>query len=84
MFFLIQKHKPPFENNDNFCMVSIFAKACICLGNTQVHLQFLYRQMDLSSASNEISFHGLPSKSKLPSIRKHSVFVIITAICRDI
>ena len=35
--------------------------------------------MDRSSASSEISFHGLPSKSKRPSIRKHSVVVIITA-----
>ena len=34
--------------------------------------------MDLSSASSEISFHGLPSKSKRHSIRKHSVVVIIT------
>ena len=50
-------------------------------------------QMDRSSASSETSFHGLPSKSKLPSIRKHSVVVIITvnsisfyetAICREI
>ena len=34
--------------------------------------------MDCSSASSEISFHGLPSKSKPPSNRKHSVVVIIT------
>ena len=27
-------------------------------------------QMDRSSASSEILFHGLPSKSKRPSIRK--------------
>ena len=27
-------------------------------------------QMDCSNASNEILFHGLPSKSKRPSIRK--------------
>ena len=49
--------------------------------------------MDRSSASSEVSFHGLPSKSKRPSIRKHSVVVIITinsisfyetAICRKI
>ena len=49
--------------------------------------------MDRSSASSEISFHGLPSKSKHPSIRKHSVVFIITvnsisfyetAICREI
>ena len=64
-------------------MVSIFAKARICLGSTQVHLQFFCKsnlqstqkgraatQMDCSSASSEISFHGLPSKSKRPSIRK--------------
>ena len=30
------------------------------------------------SASSKISFHGLPSKSKRPSIRKHSIVVIIT------
>ena len=87
-------------------MVSIFAKARICRGNTQVHLQFFCKsklqstqkgraatQMDRSSTSSEISFHGLPSKSKRPSIRKHSVVVIITvnsisfyetAICREI
>ena len=72
-------------------MVSIFAKARICRGNTQVHLQFSCKsklqstqkgraatQMDRSSTSSEISFHGLPSKSKRPSIRKHSVVVIIT------
>ena len=50
-------------------------------------------QMDHSSASSEISFHGLPSKSKGPCIRKHSVVIIITvnsisfyktAICREI
>ena len=35
-------------------------------------------QMDRSSASSKILFHGLPSKSKRPSIRKHSVLVIIT------
>ena len=29
-------------------------------------------------ASSEISFHGLLSKSKRPSIRKHSVVVIVT------
>ena len=64
-------------------MVSIFAKAGICLGNTQVHPQFFCKsnlqstqkgraatQMDRSSTSSEISFHGLPSKSKRPSIRK--------------
>ena len=28
-------------------------------------------QINSSSTSNEISFHGLPSKSKCPSIRKH-------------
>ena len=87
-------------------MVSIFAKARICRGNAQVHLHFFCKsklystkkdraatQMDRSSASSEISFHGLPSKSKRPSIRKHSVVVIITvnsisfyetAICREI
>ena len=49
--------------------------------------------MDHSSASSKISFHGLPSKGKRPSIRKHSVVVIIavnsisfceTAICREL
>ena len=71
-------------------MVSIFAKACICRGNTQVHLQFLQIKtlVDIErpscyangslSASSKISFHGLPSKSKRPSIRKHSIVVIIT------
>ena len=87
-------------------MVLIFTKARICRGNTQVHLQLFCKsklqstqkgqaatQMDRSSASSEISFHGLPSKSKRPSIRKHSVVVIIAvnsisfyeiAICREI
>ena len=87
-------------------MVLIFAKARVCRGYTQVHLQFFCKsklqstqkgraatQMDRSSASSKISFHGLPSKSKRPSIRKHSVVVIITvnsisfyetAICREI
>ena len=32
-------------------------------------------QMDGPSASSETSYHGLPSKSKRPSIRKHSVLV---------
>ena len=63
-------------------MVSIFAKARICRGNTQIHLQFFCKsklqstqkdraatQMDRSSTLSEISFHGLPSKSKHPSIR---------------
>ena len=71
-------------------MVSIFAKARICQGNTQVHLQFFWKsklqqtqkcqsaaQMDCSSASSETSFHGLPSTNKHPSITKHSVVVII-------
>ena len=48
--------------------------------------------MDRSSASSETSFHGLPSKSKRPSIRKHSVVITTvnsisfyeTAICREI
>ena len=87
-------------------MDSIFAKALICRGNTQVHLHFFCKsklqstqkgpaatQMDRSSASSEISFHELPSKTKHHSIRKHSVVVIITvnsisfyqtAICREI
>ena len=87
-------------------MVSIFAKARIYRGNTQVHLQFFCKpklqstwkgravtQMSRSSASSKISFHGLPGKTKRPSIRKHSVVVIITvnsisfcetAICREI
>ena len=30
------------------------------------------------SASSKISFHGLPSKNKRPSIRKHTVVFIIT------
>ena len=72
-------------------MVSIFAKARICLGNTQVYPQFFCisklqltqkgqaaMQMDCSSASSKILFHRLPSKSKCPSIRKQSVVVIIT------
>ena len=87
-------------------MVSVFAKARICRGNAQVYLQFFCKsklwsrqkgraaqQMGRSSASSEISFHWLPGKSKHPSIRKHSVVVIITvniisfyetAICREI
>ena len=87
-------------------MVLIFAKARICRGNMQVHLQFFCKpkrqltqkgpaaaQMDCSSASSKILFHGLPSKSKRPSIRKHSIVVIITVnstsfyeivICREI
>ena len=45
------------------------------------------------SASSKISFHGLPSKNKCPSIRKYSIVVIITvnsisfyetAICKEI
>ena len=35
-------------------------------------------QMDHSSASIKISFHGFLNKSKRPSIWKHSVVVIIT------
>ena len=84
-------------------MVLIFAKADICRGNMQVHLQFFWKsklqstqkgqaatQMDRSSASSETL---LPSKSKCPSIKKHSVVVIIVnnslsfyerAICREI
>ena len=66
-------------------MVLIFAKARICRGNMQVHLQFFCKpkrqltqkgpaaaQMDCSSASSKILFHGLPSKSKCPSIRKQT------------
>ena len=65
-------------------MVSILAKACICWGNTQVYLQFF--------ANQNFSGHGLPSKSKRPSIRKHSIVVIVTVdgisfyetvICRE-
>ena len=33
-------------------------------------------QMGCSSASSENSFHGLPSKSKRPSTRKHIVIII--------
>ena len=49
--------------------------------------------MDFSSASSEILFHGMPSKSKHASIRKHNIVVIITVnsisfyettICRKI
>ena len=86
-------------------MVSIFAKARICRGNTQVHLQFFCKsklqstqkgraatQMYRTSASSEISFHGLPSKSKPPSIRKqrchyrpvNSISFYETAISREI
>ena len=32
-------------------------------------------QMDCSSASSETLFHGLPSKSEYPSIRKHSLLL---------
>ena len=67
-------------------------KARICRGNTHAHLHFFFffflriktqkgraaTQMDSSSASRKISPHRLPSKSKCPSIRKHSIVVIIT------
>ena len=75
-------------------------------GNTQVHLHNFCKsnlqstqkgraatQMDRSSSSSKISFYGQLSKSRCPSIRKHSVVVIITvnsisfyetAICREI
>ena len=66
-------------------MVWTFAKAHICRCNTQVHLQFFCKskhqstqkgraaaEMDRSSTSSEVSFHGLPSKSKRPSIRKQT------------
>ena len=64
-------------------MVSIICKISFLSGNTQVHLQFFCKsklqlrkkdrvamQIDSSSTSSEISFHGLPSKSKRPSIRE--------------
>ena len=64
-------------------MVLIICKIFFLLGNIQVHLQFycisklqlrqkdqVEMQIDSSSTSNEISFHGLPSKSKCLSIRK--------------
>ena len=35
-------------------------------------------QMDCSSASSKILFHGLPSKSKRLSVMKHSAVDIIT------
>ena len=50
-------------------------------------------QMHRSNTSSEISFHGLPNKSKLPSIKKQIVVIITvniiiafyeTAICREI
>ena len=63
-----------------------------CRDNTQVHLHFFLQIKTLveierrscyanrfsnwSSASTEISFHGLPSKSKRPSIRKQIVVII--------
>ena len=68
-----------FFANQDFSLVEIKGRAA-----TQMHR---------SNTSSEISFHGLPSKSKRPSIRKHSVVVIITvnsisfyetAICREI
>ena len=34
-------------------------------------------QIDGSRTSSEISSHGLPSKSKHPSMRKHSIVLII-------
>ena len=73
-------------------MVSIFAKAFQIKTLVDIKGQAAM-QMDCSSASSETSFHGLPSKSKRPSIRKHNVVVIIavnsislyeTAICREI
>ena len=63
-----------------------------CQGNTQVHLQgFLQIKClfeierwsccanglsDGSSTSSKILFHGLPSKSKRPNIRKQTVVII--------
>ena len=63
-----------------------------CRGNTQVHLQFFLQTKTLveierrscyvngfskcSSTPSEISFHGLHSKSKRPSIRKQIVVMI--------
>ena len=35
-------------------------------------------QMDSSNTSSEIPFHGPPSKGKRPSIRKHSIVIVIT------
>ena len=76
-------------------MVSITsAKVRICHRNAQAHLQLFCKsklqsrqkgragkQMDGSSTSSEISFHGLPGKSKRPSVRKpryDTIVVIIT------
>ena len=68
-------------------MVSIFAKSSYLSGqyasssSNFLQIKTLDQaapQMDSSSASSEISFHGQPSKSKRHSIRKHSVVVIIT------
>ena len=76
-------------------MVSITsAKVRICHCNAQAHLQLFCKsklqsrqkgragkQMDGSSTSSEISFHGLPGKSKRPSVRKpryDTIVVIIT------
>ena len=37
-------------------------------------------QMDCSSISSEISFHGLPSKTKRPSIRKQIALSLISQL----
>ena len=68
-----------FFANQDFSLVEIKGRAA-----TQMHR---------SNTSSEISFHGLPNKSKLPSIKKQIVVIITvniiiafyeTVICREI
>ena len=72
-------------------MVSILGKSSYLLGQytglssifCKLKLWWTWKgraamQMDCSSALSKILSHGLPSKSKRPSIRKHSVVVIVT------
>ena len=71
-----------------FCMVSIICKSSFAKTVLQFFLQIktlveIERQgcyanwwSNCSNTSSEISFHGLPSKSKCPSIRKLIVVII--------
>ena len=85
-------------------MVSIFGKAPICRAIRRFIFNFLANQNISRHTKAKLlrkwialvlqeKIHGLPSKSKCPSDRKHSVAVIIavssisfyeTAICREI
>ena len=85
---IIWKQREFLHGIDN--LQKLISKSCRV--NTQVHLQFFLQIKTLdeierqswyangfsncSSTSSEISFHGLPSKSKRPSIRKQIVVII--------